>query len=688
MNTRLIAARSTTILAAIVLFALTGAPAMFAQTETGQITGTVFDQTGATIPTAAVTFTDQGTNAKRTSNTTNGTYVFPNLLSGRYEISATAPNFQTVRQMVEVTVGTRMRLDLHLPVGSQTQIVEVTEQLARVNIETQTMSEKISGSEILNLPTITRNPYDLVKTAANVTDGDPTGPTRGVGVSINGLRGSDVSILLDGVPNTNNFDTKVAIRTPLDSVGEFTVLTNSFGAEFGRAVAGVVNVETRRGGNAIHGTAYEFNRVSRLTSNTYDNNANSISKPIFARNQFGFSAGGALIKDKLFFFANPEWIRVRSQQIQTATIATPQLIAASDAATRNFFSTYGKLKPNLTPLQTFARGDVCTEGACTGIAADTPIYQKVSYGVPADSGGGDPQNTSLFAGRVDYNLSDKTQVYFRYARYYEDSFAGTTTNSPYVGYDTGTAEAKNSYAVSVMHIFSPTLVSQTKLSYNRIGIVQPLGTAPVGPTLYTTIQATNSLGNASVVYPGYSPFAPGNSVPFGGPQNYFQLNQDVTKVFGSHNLRFGGQFMYLQDNRVFGAFLNAVAGLATNLGDSVSALVNGQLSDFQGAIYPQGKFPCVAGVETPACTLTLPVGPPSFSRSNAYHEAGLYVQDSWKITPRLTINLGLRWEYFGPQASRNPNLDSNFFFFPGSNLHSSVRLTVTGWAASHSSTGC
>lgn len=649
------------------------ASAALAQTETGQITGSVLDPTGAAILNAKIIAKDVSTNATRSFDTTDGNYVFTNLLPGQYEITANAVGFQTLKQIVNLTVGAKVGLDLHLAVGTQATVVEVSENVVQVNTETQTLGQNISGNEVLNLPTITRNPYDLVRSVGNTTDSDPAGADRGVGVSINGLRSSDVGVLLDGVPNSNNFDTRVAIQTPLDSVGEVTVLTSNFTAEYGRAVAGIVNVNTRRGANEIHGTAYEFNRVSALASNSFDNNANGIDKPIFTRNQFGFSAGGALIKDKLFVFGNPEWIRVRSAQIQTATIATPQLISASDPNTQAFFAAYGHLQPGVIPLQTFSRSSVnCTSAACLAIPGSTPIYQKVAYSNPADSGGGSPQNTVEFAGRVDYNLSDKTQIYFRQARYDSTLFDGTVVTSPYAGYNTGEVDLKNAYALSVTHVFSPTVVSQTKLSYNRIGQLQPMGKAPIGPTLYTTIGATSSLGGASIVYPGYSGFSPGGAIPFGGPQNYMQVNQDISKSFGKHSLRFGGLYTYLQDNRAFAAYSTAVAALGTNQATALDGLLNGQLKQFEVAVYPQGEYPCVNGptgpIVTADCTLKLPLGPPNFTRSNAVHEAGLYVQDSWKVKPGLTLNLGMRWEYFGPQASRNPNLDSNFYPGAGANI--------------------
>ena len=654
---------------ALVMVAIIGfAHEAYSQTETGQITGVVLDPTGAVIPNAKVTVKSVATGLQRQTVTSSaGTYAVTNLQPGRYSVTAEAPGFAGVEQMADVTVGAKVGLDIRMTVGGVTATVEVTEAAAGlINTETQTISQTVTGQEVLLLPTLTRNPYDLVQTVGNVSDADPGG--RGVGVAINGLRATSTNIMLDGVENNNEFTGDIGIKVPLDSVQEFSVVTSAFTAEYGRAAGGVVNVATRAGSNDFHGTVYEFNRLSALASNTFDNNANGTPKGVFTRNQFGFSAGGPLVKNKLFFFENTEWTRVRSSQQQTAVIVTPQLMAASAPNTAQFFQTLGTPKPNLTYLQTFSRGSVCTAGACTAIPADTPIYQKVSYSVPHDSGGGDPQNTYSLAGRVDYNLSNDTQMFFRMARYNANFFLGTQTNSPYVGYDTADFQTNQGYIFSLTHTFSPTLVAQTKLNFSRIKDLQPLGARPVGPTLYTTLSVTSQLGNSQIVYPGYSPFSPGNAIPFGGPQNVASINQDLSWTQGKHTVRFGGLYEYIRENRAFGAYEEAVEALGTNANNAVNGLVTGQLHDFQVAFYPQGKFPCINGVQTPECTLTLPVGPPDFTRSNRYHQAALYAQDAWKTTRRLTVNLGLRWEYFGPSANKDKNKDSNFYLGPGANL--------------------
>jgi outer membrane receptor protein involved in Fe transport len=636
---------------------------IWAQVETGQITGTITEATGGVVPNASLKIINSETGGSReTASNSAGIYAFPNLESGTYDLTVSAKGFSTIKEHVTLNVGQRLGKDFKLEVGAANTIVEVTEAAVQVNTETQSVSNLIDSKLIDSLPSLTRNPYDFVATVPNVSDTDPSG--RGVGFSINGQRAAGTNVMLDGVANNDEFTASVGQQVPLDSVQEYSITTSGFTAEVGRASAGVVNLVTKSGTNVFHGSAYEFNRVSALGSNSFFNNANGITKGIYDRNLFGFAVGGPVIKNKLFFFQNTEWNKVRSSAPQIALVPTSQFIAAAAPATQSFFSTYGKLRPDLTILKTFTKAQLnpCTKGAaasdpCTALPSSTPLFNEVTYNTAADAGGGLPQNTYDIVGNVDYNLNAKTQFSAKYALYSENDFAGSVNTSPYAGYETGQTNFDNHITLSLTHTFTPSLISQTRLSYNRLNNQQPLGSAPIGPTLYMSASGGVSLAGEPVAFPGYSEYTPGNAIPFGGPQNFAVLTQDVTKVLGKHSIRFGGLFTYIQDNRTFGAYEEAIEGLGTAVGADISNFLSGQIHEFEAAVNPQGKFP--------GQTVTLPVGAPNFSRSNRYKEGALYVQDSWKVSRRVTVNAGLRWEYYGVQHNGNSSLDSNFYAGPG-----------------------
>ncbi len=683
----------------LLLFGFTSAA--LAQTETGQIVGTVTDPSGAVVPNAKVTITNVGTGAERTTTTDDrGTYTATNLLPAVYSVTVEATGFAKTEKRVQVTVGARVALDFELQVGAAVQVVEVTAEAGvAVNTETQTVGQVIDSKKITELPTLTRNPYALALTAGNVSPADPTG--RGVGVAINGLRAASTNVLLDGAANNDEFIAATGQSVPLDAVQEFSLLTTNYTAEFGRASGGIVNVATKSGTNAFHGTAYEFNRVSRLASNTFDNSAQidaagnwaPVRKGVFTRNQFGYAVGGPVMKDKLLFFQSTEWIRVRSSSPRQVWIPTPELIAASAPATRAYFSAYGTPKSGMVSLGRLTKdaanvaipGGLCNAGGpCAALPGTTPVFDHFAYSRPSDAGGGDPQNTYLLVGRVDWNISGKTQLYGRYALESGDFLKGSVADSAYQGFDTGQKVFNNNYLVSLTHSWTPRLTMQTKVVYNRLNTLQPHAEQPSSPTLFIRSSATRILGDL-IALPGYLPFSPGSGIPFGGPQNFGQVYQDMSYVRGSHQLRFGGSYVYLQDNRTFGAYQDPSATLSGSLRGAMDNYLNGVLLRFESAIDPQGKFPCnqrvtrVSGRETfvdvvtPQCTVNLPVGQPSFSRSNRYHEFAFYAQDSWRATPRLTFNFGLRWEYFGVQHNKDPNRDSNYYDAAVGNIFQGIR---------------
>jgi outer membrane receptor protein involved in Fe transport len=643
--------------------ALCVAALLWSQAETGQITGTVFDPVGSIVPNAAITVTNVATGGERkTTSSGAGAYAVTNLQPGQYSVAVDTPGFSTFKQNVQVTVGSTVGLDVRMQVGQANTVVQVTESSVAVNTETQTLSTTVTTKQLTDLPTLTRNPYALVALSGNASDAGAG--NRGVGFAINGQREDSTNVLLDGAANNDEFNASVGQQVPLDAVQELSVLTNNFTAEFGRASGGVVNVVSKSGTNEFHGSAYEFNRISKLSSNSFDNNANSIPRSVFTRNNFGYSLGGPIKKNKLFFFSSTEWLRIRSAATQSALVLSNQFLADTAANTQAFFTAHGSLKPSAHILQSYTGSDLLGQcgvvAACTSFLAANPtlpIFNKVAYNVPSDAGGGNPVNQYLTLEKVDWNVSDRTQVYVRYALQSDSYFPGFTSSSPYQGYDTGETDFNNNIMLSATHSFGPAFVSQSKAVFNRLNQLQPFG--PGGgntPTLYTGSTGVVTYLGTSVLMPGYNPATPGSSIPFGGPQNFVQLYEDLSLSKGKHEFRFGGSYDYQRDNRTFGAYEDAgyyLGSGAGTIGGSIGNLLAGQVKQFQVAIYPQGQLP--------GSTVNYPLTSPNFSRSNRYNEGALYGQDSWKVSPRFTLNIGLRWEYYGTQHNKNSALDSNFY---------------------------
>src|SRR5215208_6337360 len=653
---------------AALLFAMSATA--FAQLETGQITGRVTDPNGAVVPGAAVTVKSVETGAERAATSdAEGAYTVTNLQPGLYDVAVQAQNFARSTQRVQVTVGAKASLETQLSVTAiQVETVDVVAGSGvEVNTQNQELSNVVSGEQIRELPTITRNPYNLVQLSGNAATDDPStsqndtagsATYRGAGVSLNGQRAASTNILLDGADNNNNYTATVGQLIPLDSVQEFRVVTSNFSAEYGRASGGIVNVATRAGSNAFHGTAYAFNRISRLASNGFDNNAKELERGVFARNQFGYSLGGRIVRDKLFFFNSTEWIRVRSQGPVTAYVPTPELVALSAANTRALFANF--------PLTATPTGRVSTAGelGITGVPASTPAFMEVAYSLPTDLGGGFPQNDLQTVTRIDWNLSDRTQVYGRYALQDTTLFEGTTANSPYQGFNTGSFAFNQNALISLTHTFSQNVVSQSKFAFNRVNTGSPLGENPAGPTLYLAT-ARQAINNVLVALPGYLPFNPGSAIPAAGPTNQFQLYQDLNYQAGNHQFRFGGSFFHIQQNRTFGAFQNSVQTLGTGVASGANNLIAGQLIKFQVAVDPRGG--------SPGDLVTTPLNEPSFTRYNRYDEWAVYFNDAWRVRPGLTLNLGMRYEYYGVQHNNDPSLDSNFYFGSGSTLQERIR---------------
>jgi hypothetical protein len=681
--------------AAIILALFAANQSAFAQ-ETGQVSGIVTDPGGAIVPNATITVRNLGTNAIRTVTTgDNGTFVVTGLQPATYEVVIRSTGFQSHTSRIEVTVASKVTVDAKLSLTEATSTVEVTaEGGVQTNTQSQELSQIVDSTQVTQLPSLTRNPYDFVAIAGNVSNGDSTNSgdsrgvsggtsgnqqnatTRGVGFNINGQRSSGTEILLDGVENISLFTDSIGVFVPVDATQEFRVQTSNFEPQYGRASGGIINVTTRSGTNAFHGTLWEFNRLSAYTANTVLNAQAGAAKGKYTRNMFGFALGGPVFKDKLFFFGSTEWTRVRSTAIALAAVPTPQFLALSAPNTQAFFAAYGGGR-NFAFTKTYTAGQL----GITGIPATTPAFGTVAYPAAVNTGGSVPQNTYNIVARLDYNMSDRTQIFVRYADYEEADFSGAAFASPYAQYDVGAANRAKAFLLSASHEFNPSLASSTKLSYSRFNAPVTYNKALQNvPTLIVSVNAQLPTTSTFIQLPGFYDFNPAvGGLPFGGPQNTIQINQDLLVKKGRHTMQFGAQIFYLQDNVAYGAYAQAVEQIGVSRTAGLQGLLTGTLFQFSAAVNPNGALPCVLNpytgtfTQTPACSINLPATQPVFARSDRFHDWAVYAQDSFKLTPRFTVNYGLRYEYYGVQHNNRQNLDSNFYYGSGTNYFQTVR---------------
>ncbi|MGB8259474.1 MAG: TonB-dependent receptor [Terracidiphilus sp.] len=693
--------------------------AIQAQADLGSIGGTIADASGAVIAKASVTVTNLATGAVRTTVTNStGGFQISQLLPGDYTVTVTAAGFAPAKDTVSVTVGSNNNFSAKLAVaGGKTEVTVQADNFAGVQLEKPEVSAVIETEQIQSLPTQDRNPYNLVAYSGNLSS-DPTASSRGVGFNISGARSTSVDILLDGTENTDLYGVGIGQTVPMDATSEIRIVTSNSGAEYGRG-SGAVNVSTKSGTNQFHGSVYEYNRISTFASDGFNNNYlhdfyGVAAKPRYTHNQFGYSVGGPLKKDKVFFFSSTEWTRIRSAQNIVATVPTSGLIGLSASNMQDFFSTYGKLQYPINgstytgaspAVQNVFGPDVTAIGlAEMGLPSDTPVKNSCAdpqissaaicttalfgqsiYQAPADSGGGVPVNQWISFNRGDWTINQTTSMFVRYIQQSTVNPAGSNNSSPYDGYNTGSTQKNHNLEVSISKAFSPTLASATKLLGARFNNSQPLGQKPVSPTLYINAGSPVSLGGGTINLPGYLATSPGDALPFGGPQNFIQVGEDLAWTKGKHQFTFGGNVLYIKDNRTFGAYEEAVDGLvATGTSRALENFIAGGMEYLNVAIDPSGVYPCKRFLDgkypgqgghpdDPTCKIQEPVHSPNFSRSNRYLDGAAYVSDSYKVNSQLTLNLGIRYEIYGPQHSQKAGYDANFFLGSGDDVWDRIR---------------
>jgi len=620
--------------------------ALFGQYGTGTILGTVTDPTGAVIPGAAVAAKNLATNETREFKTdTDGFYRFTALMSGTYTITATAASFKTatVSNLV-LTVNTQVRADITMQLGSVNETVEVADTTPQLQTNTAVLGTVIDNRTMLELPLNARNFFDLVALTPGALKTFGTSSVMDErSIEIGGVRNTSTGANLDGVDFTVINQNNPGIALSLDALSEFKVQANFMDASQGHGAAGI-DMVTKRGSNAFHGVAYDFVRNRAFQAGQFFRPASGA--PRFTYNQFGFNLGGPIRKDKTFFFGNYEARRRRTGVILQGLIPTQQMLGGD-------FSQTGKTIKD--PLN----GSVPFPGNIIPKDRFDPITQKMIQYFPTPNLVGRPgvnflvtpsdwERRDQFTGRVDHRLSEKGNLFGRYS-FADDKLA----NAAYiVGLGLIRPDRTQHLSVGYTHLFSPTFISDTRLGFFKAYLARTsdgdrysknyaaelgLKNLAAGPGDYT-------LPNISLntYAPGY-PTGTGGFVGYGLRivQNniYYRASETATMIRGDHTLKIGGDFSRLMVGFDQGSSQNGSIYFSGNYsGDSTSDYLLGLPASASGGVGSLGNF---GGV----------------SKYSFSHQIFWFVQDDWKINNRLTLNLGMRWEYQAPYRGRLANFD-------------------------------
>ena len=664
--------------------------ALFSQTAS--ITGRVADATGAVAPGAKVTATSAASGAEVSTETNGqGLYNFPALLPGVYSVGVSKSGFQSIRQTdVQLVVQQVARLDFTLQIGQVSDRIEVQAQSIVLDTDSSTTGQVVQSKQVTELPLLGRNTYALAMLVPGVR------PSAGVNqlvvdqistvsYAINGQRASANEFLLDGAPNSAPSQNQPVINANPDTVQEFKVETNGFAAEYGRAAGGVFNVVTRGGTNNYHFSLYEFLRNDKLNANDFFANQSGQQRPPFKFNQFGGTIGGPVTipkvydgKNKTFFFVGVESVRfVQGLTFIGTTPRAPEL--SGDFS--NMRNAAGALFTIYDPLTTVTANGATTRTPFAGgrIPANRidPVAAKVSkyFPVPNAAGSnaftgvnnyartsGNIVNKDTVSYRVDHYFNEKNRFFARYSA--DDSpfiraapYGADNPASPGTGPQTF---GRRNSVVEDTHTFSPSLLGTVRYSYTRLSnfrsaFSEPFDIGTLGfPAGFGPQLVPRAFPNFGLT--GYSASSSIPNIITGGTlgaTDVIRLGNDthavqasVNKVLTRHSLKAGFDYRAVRFN-------NLQTGANTPVFTFTQAFTQGPNPAASSATAGHALASFLLGY--PAAGSVTPS--PAVANQTKYF-AG-YLQDSFKVTSKLTLNLGVRWEMETPRTDRFDQL-TNF----------------------------
>jgi hypothetical protein len=702
----------------------------FAQVQFGQFTGTVTDPTGAAIANAKVTVTNPATDLNFTATTNSGgSYSVREVPAGVYKITVEAAGFKTVSNAgVTANAGTIAHVDFKLLIGNASEVIEVTGEAAVVNTEDAKLATTVNAAQINNLPLNGRNVFDLMQLSAGAVNVAGTDFENGHNTVVNGVREDFNGFLINGVSNKGL--SGGAVNTPIqDTVEEFQQLGLNMSAQYGNSAGSTVNLVTKSGTNALHGTVWEYLRNSDANANDFFLNQANQPRPALHWNQFGFSLGGPIIKDKLFFFGSyqgsrfntvgtPSAVTVESQEWRDAVAAADSASNTQSVAslfytkfapsvigtpTTNLDTYITSVSPNTTtgfssyadyvcPDNYVALGGTTAQANAlafrmqsilgvvpvvdntvpltdTGLPCSTPLtamagkvgrdpitgvstlnFQNTSVALfKSQTGSGINQN--LFNGnegslRLDYNWNSSNRFSANYnLSRTSDSFGPCSVScsrgftNPFIG---RTPNGQLSY----VHTFTPTILNELRVGYQQ------------NVTLTNTTQGgvpSTAFDDGSVGFGSYSGY------PQFFKENVYTYSDMLSITHGNHNMKVGVDFRRNIENSEFN-----VARPSYYFSDPIFFAADSPYAVSAGVDPGICKPPCSQA--TIQALITSNTLPSAALQSNVRHwrnlEMGAFFQDDWKVTKRLTLQLGLRYDLYR-RHNEEANFATTFVLGPG-----------------------
>ncbi len=652
--------------------------------QTSSLAGRVSDSSGAVVPGAAITLKAAGTGAEhRVESNQEGYYVVPLLPPGRYDVVIAKIGFVTVKQDgMELVVQQQARFDVTLRPGAVSESIEVSARQFVLDTDSATVGQVIGTRQVRDLPLLGRNTYALAMLVPGVrastgVNNLPVDQISTIAYSINGQRASANEFLLDGAPNTAASSNQPVVNLNPDAVQEFKVETNNFSAEYGRAAGGVFNVVSRSGTNDVHFSLYEFLRNDKLNANDWFANLGGKARPPFKFNQFGGTFGGPVSipklyggRNKTFVFANVELVRFIQGITFTGTVPTADQLRGDFGSTRNAAgAVIAMYDPATTRANPSGAGFLRTAFPGNLIPASRfdPVSRNMLRFFPAPNAAGNAitgvnnyartdgniVNKDTISFRVDHNVNDRNRIFFRYS--YDDTpflraspYGPDNVASPAIGPQTFT---RQNAIIEDTHTFSPTLLATVRYSVTRLvnnrkpfsfgfdltTLGLPAYLRDVGG-IYTSFPAVNITGLG--VTGSISNVAGGTALGLTDGIDLYDTphaaQANLTRNFSKHTLKFGGEYRAIIFNNVQGNARDFTFApqwtQGPNPAQSSAAAGNGFATFLLGV--PSGNLGTV----------------PAVAQKISYKS--LFVQDTFRVTGSLTINMGMRYDLESPRTDR------------------------------------